>query len=80
MNQLLSNKNIEISTIAQAESQVNDQSFATALNDLQQHLYGKSALVGAPSWQGDTLLASIQKLNKQKQEKKTTNEKHSLNP
>jgi len=80
LNQLLSNKNIEISTIAQAESQVNDQNFATALNDLQQHLYGKSALVGAPSWQGDTLLASIQKLNKQKQAIKTTNEKHSLNP
>lgn len=45
---------------------IDDQSFATALHDLQQHLYGKSALAGGPSWQGQALLGAITRLKTQK--------------
>ncbi len=56
---------IKISNIAQAQVFVQEQSFATALNDLQQHLYGKSAINGAGSWQGMALLTAIQTVDKQ---------------
>jgi hypothetical protein len=56
---------VEIHNIAQALSYIEEQSFATALNDLQQHLYGKCAKQGAPSWQGAALAQAIKKVNKQ---------------
>jgi hypothetical protein len=56
---------VEIHNIAQATGYIEDQAFATALNDLQQHLYGKCAMQGAPSWQGATLALAIEKVNKQ---------------
>jgi len=80
INQLLSSKGAEVSNIAQAESRVNDQNFATALNDLQQHLYGKSAVTGAPSWRGEALLSAIQVLNKKQQKSDSANEMFTLNP
>lgn len=80
LNQHIQDKNIEVSTIAQAQAHINEQHFSTALHDLQQHLYGKSAIVGAPSWQGDTLLASIQKLNLDKKTSSNTKNPLLLNP
>lgn len=80
LNQTISHNGAEINTIAQAELRVNDQSFATALNDLQQHLYGKSAVVGAPSWQGNTLLVAIKTLQKQAKNKEEDSGEFSLNP
>ena len=56
---------VEIHNIAQALSYIEEQAFATALNDLQQHLYGKCATQGAPSWQGAALTQAIKKVNKQ---------------
>ena len=80
LNQLFNDKKIETNTIAQAESQINDQHFSTALNDLQQHLYGKSALIGAPSWQGAMLLSAIQTLNNKSLEINDIDDRVSLNP
>jgi len=78
---LTSNKSgLEIGNIAQAQMIVQEQSFATALNDLQQHLYGKSALDGAPSWQGQVLLKAIQSVHKQQSAKTTTPQLSPLNP
>jgi hypothetical protein len=56
---------VEIHNITQALGYIEDQAFATALNDLQQHLYGKCAMQGAPSWQGASLAVAIEKINKQ---------------
>ncbi len=78
---LSSNKlGLEIHNIAQAQAIVQEQSFATALNDLQQHLYGKSAINGAPSWQGLTLLTAIQSVHKQQNATGEIQQLSSLNP
>ncbi len=71
---------LEINNIAQAQAIVQEQSFATALNELQQHLYGKSAINGAPSWQGLALLTAIQIVHKQQSEKVKTHQLLPLNP
>ena len=67
LKNLLNNKKsgLEVHNIAQAQAIVQNQSFSTALNELQQHLYGKSAVNGAPSWQGLVLLTAIQTVQKQ---------------
>jgi hypothetical protein len=79
---LLSHNNsaLEIHNIAQAQTLVQEQSFATALNDLQQHLYGKSAINGAPSWQGLALLTAIQMVEKQQSTKTKNQQLSPLNP
>ncbi len=71
---------LEINNIAQAQEIIQEQNFATALNDLQQHLYGKSAIDGAPSWQGLALLNAIQIVNKQQSEKVNSHQILPLNP
>jgi hypothetical protein len=71
---------IKINNIAQAQSLIHDQKFATALNDLQQHLYGKSAINGAPSWQGIALLNAIETLHNQRKIKLHSTETLALNP
>jgi len=71
---------LEVNNVAQAQTIVQEQSFATALNDLQQHLYGKSALNGAPSWQGMALLTAIQLVHKQQSTKAITPSLSPLNP
>ena len=71
---------LKINNIAQAQEIIQEQSFATALNDLQQHLYGKSAINGAPSWQGSALLAAIQVVHKQQSKKTNTHQFLPLNP
>ena len=75
-----SNPNTQVNNLAQAQDMLNDQNLATALNDLQQHLYGKSAVIGAPSWQGMTLLSAIQQVNKLNSVKNNTTQTMSLNP
>ncbi|PKI18065.1 protein BatD [Colwellia sp. 12G3] len=82
LKQLLMSNNSElvINNIAQAQAIVQEQSFATALNDLQQHLYGKSATNGAPSWQGLALLTAIQVVEKQQNAKTKDYPFSSLNP
>ncbi len=82
LKQLLANSQakIKIHNIAQAQTLINDQNFATALNDLQQHLYGKSAVGGAPSWQGMALLNAIQAVQKRQNEQKNSVETLALNP
>jgi len=55
---------VEIHNIAQGLSYIEEQELTTALNDLQQHLYGKSAMQGKPSWQSTALVASIKQVNK----------------
>lgn len=74
------NPGLEINNLAQALDHVQEQSFATALNDLQQHLYGKSAINGAPSWQGLALLNAIQIVHKQLSEKVKELQLLPLNP
>ena len=71
---------LDINNIAQAQEIIQEQSFATALNDLQQHLYGKSAIEGAPSWQGSALLTAIQIVHKQQSEVVNTPQILPLNP
>lgn len=71
---------LEIHNIAQAQEMIQEQNFATALNDLQQHLYGKSAIDGAPSWQGSALLNAIQIVQKQQSDKVDSHQILLLNP
>jgi len=73
LRQLLSSEHQgqDIHNIAQAQAIIQEQSFATALNELQQHLYGKSAVNGAPSWQGMALLNAIQTVHKLQTKKST---------
>jgi BatD DUF11 like domain len=71
---------LEINNIAQAQEVIQEQNFATALNDLQQHLYGKSAIDGAPSWQGKALLNAIQIVQKQQSNKVDSHQILPLNP
>ena len=82
LKQLLSNNTagLPINNVAQGLALVNEQRFDTALNDLQQHLYGKSAQHGAPSWQGMALLTAIQTVQKQYSETEKTNLSLHLNP
>jgi hypothetical protein len=82
LKQLLSNDNsgVVIHNIGQAQAMVQDQNFATALNDLQQHLYGKSAINGAPSWQGTALITAIQAVNANHNKSTENSQPLSLNP
>ncbi len=71
LKQLLAkdNQGLVIHNIAQAQIIVQEQSFSTALNELQQHLYGKNAIDGASSWQGETLLNAVLLVQKQRGKK-----------
>jgi len=81
LQQLLASKQpgLEINNIGQAQKMVKEQSFTDAINDLQQHLYGKIAIDDVASWQGMTLLNAIQTVHKQ-QSKKINSSSLSLNP
>lgn len=74
LQQLLASKQpgLEISNIGQAQEMVQVQSFTDAINDLQQHLYGKIAIDDVTSWQGIALLNAIQTVHKQQDEKTNT--------
>lgn len=53
--------NIEIATLSEAISQINNNAFTCAINEVQQHLYGKKTTDN--SWLGDSLLKAIQQVN-----------------
>ncbi len=79
---LLSRNNsvLVINNIDQAQAVIQEQSFVIALNDLQQHLYGKSAINSTSSWQGLALLIAIQMVEKQQSIKVKSQQISSLNP
>ena len=53
--------NSEISTLSAAISIINNDAFTCAIDDVQQHLYGKASADN--SWVGDKLLSAIQQVN-----------------
>ena len=53
--------NIEITTLSDAIAQVNNQLFTCAIEEIQQHLYGKKT--SNDSWLGENLLKAIQQVN-----------------
>jgi len=62
LNNLDTNQNNDdISTLAAALAKINNEAFTCAINDVQQHLYGKEAVES--SWVGDDLLTAIQQIN-----------------
>jgi len=67
----------QVSTLAKAIELINCSTFTQAVNDVQQSLYGQSST--AESWQGQPLLAEIQRINANKA-KETTNSEIKLNP
>jgi hypothetical protein len=68
---------VEISTLAVALTQINNDAFTFAINDVQQHLYGKKAVES--EWVGKNLLKAIQEFNAASG-KANTNKKFTLNP
>ena len=54
-------ENIEVSTLSEAITHINNELFTQAIDDVQQYLYGKSAKEN--SWQGSDLLKAIQQVN-----------------
>lgn len=69
-----------ITTISQGKTYIHDQTFISALNELQQHLYGKNAVIGAPAWQGAVLRSAIQEVNSQKHDQTASSMPLQLNP
>tara|TARA_R110002167_G_scaffold179835_2_gene379745 strand:+ start:44911 stop:46647 length:1737 start_codon:yes stop_codon:yes gene_type:complete len=57
----LNQSNSEISTLSEAITQINNNTFTCAINEVQQHLYGKEAAEN--SWSGKDLLKAIQQVN-----------------
>jgi len=80
LNQLYGDNEHTISSLTQVESIVNNSTFVAALNDLQAYLYGGNQLETTLLWRGETLLASIQNVNKSKQRINNTPNKFTLNP
>jgi hypothetical protein len=69
--------NTEISSLSAALAQINNEAFTCAINDVQQHLYGKEAVESA--WVGKSLLKAIQHINAAGIEKDSAS-KFILNP
>ncbi|RHW75357.1 protein BatD [Colwellia sp. RSH04] len=69
----------QITTFAKAQEIVSEQSFSNAVNELQQHLFGKDSDSGLSNWQGDTLLNAVQAYNK-KQQQVSSSTSIKLNP
>ena len=69
--------NDEISTLAAAQTQINNDAFTCAINDIQQHLFGKEAVESL--WSGKDLLKAIQQINAAGFEKNSES-KFTLNP
>ncbi|MBL4941223.1 MAG: protein BatD [Colwellia sp.] len=61
LNNLVPQGNVEISTLSEAIMQINNTAFTGAIDEVQQHLYGKESTNG--SWQGKSLLIVIQQMN-----------------
>ena len=69
--------NVEISTLPTALELINNDTFTFAVNDVQQHLYGKNA--DESSWIGENLLKAIQHINASGIQVNTSS-KFTLNP
>ncbi len=76
-NSLLNQGNNEISTLSEAITQIDNKEFTCAINQVQQHLYGKKSAENP--WLGVSLLKAIQQVNKQLIQH-DTNTSFSLNP
>lgn len=74
---LLTQGNSEISTLSEGIIQLDNESFSSAINEVQQHLYGKEPTDN--TWSGEKLLQIIQKLNTSKI-KNSNKHKFTLNP
>jgi len=61
VNSILPQGAEEVSTLSQAIAMINNESFTCAINEVQQHLYGKH-VTGNP-WLGQGLLTAIQHIN-----------------
>jgi hypothetical protein len=57
----INNDNVEISTLVAATAQIDNDEFTRAINNIQQHLYGKETLENP--WVGEELLKLIQQIN-----------------
>ena len=78
LNNLSTNqKGAEMSSLSEAISQINNKALTCAINDIQQHLYGKTAVDS--SWCGNDLLKAIQQVNTTSIQH-NSNVKFSLNP
>ncbi len=55
------NPQLAISTLSEAITIVNNSAFTQAINEVQQHLYGKNA--NTHTWQGKALLSAVQNIN-----------------
>lgn len=78
LNNLDANQNNgEIPTLATALEKINNEAFTCALNDVQQHLYGKDAI--EKTWVGEGLLKAVQQINAAGIEASSTS-KFTLNP
>jgi len=69
--------NVEISTLAAAIEKIDSEEFTFAINDVQQHLYGKKA--NEHVWVGEKLLKVVQHINSSGFLTNTSN-KFTLNP
>jgi len=61
-NSLLSQGSEELSTLSEIINLINNEKFTYALDEVQQHLYGKQSV--EKTWLGKDLLTIIQKVNK----------------
>ena len=77
LNNLSADDGVEVSTLAAALTHINNDAFTCAINDVQQHLYGKKAVDSA--WVGKNLLKAIQQFNAASG-KAITSRKFTLNP
>lgn len=69
--------NIELSTLAAALDRINNNAFTCAINDVQQHLYGKNVVENL--WVGKDLLKVVQHINADGIQKQASG-KFTLNP
>lgn len=67
----------EVSTLATALTQISNDAFTCAINDVQQHLYGKKAVES--EWVGKDLLKAVQQFNAASGQVNTS-KKFTLNP
>ncbi|MBU2871263.1 BatD family protein [Colwellia sp. E2M01] len=82
LKQLLNNDKIgvNIHNIAQAQEMLQDENLNSALEKLQQQLYGKNVSNQASTWQGAELSKAIQAVNKKQINKAKPGSTQSLNP
>ena len=76
-NMTLPHEHIKVSTLASALTYINNENFSHAINDVQEHLYGKKS--GETPWLGTGLLQAIQQINGAGIQESTGN-KFTLNP